>query len=915
MLLTVLYGEQKNQFKRSFLALENKTSYFAGRLDKETFNLNLGLYILMKQFSKSFFTFAMGFFAIAAQTLLFREFITSFESNDIAVGVFFSSWFLWIAVAAMIFGKFEKLAAKFANNIRLILLLYIPAFAVQMLLILQARELAGIPSYALFPIKHMIMIAMIVNFPVSMMTGIVFPATCRWLTEETEIPVSKVYLLEAIGSVSGGLAVTVLLFLEINSIMIFFLISFLVAIAVVLVYQNPIKRRKAMFPILILLVLMCGRFDRTYHHKIQQFKWAKLLPAETYRGSFATARSEYLYGEYNKQFWIVKNGSVCTAVPEQESAARIIATNLSQNPKATEILVIGSGFNICHELLKSSQIKRIYWFYPDYQFIEKVNSLLPAEKQIISPRLTIVKKDIRNFLEDKYSNLDLVIINLRNPESASLNRYFTEGFFTIIKNKLSSSGVLGVKVSSGENVIGTELAYIGATLKATLQKVFPKVVIKAGESTWFIASDNQKITVDPEILAGNFANFADAEKIFPPGGMYSLYEPGRSIDATRIYNSVELPEGYLINRDATPYVYLYELLLSLKQSGWEISETVKKILYAGLFPYLAMAVAFILIWFGYTRGKLSAGVVGENFLLTASSGFLAIGTVIVLMFLYQTRFGSLFLHVGLISSLFMLGLICGTSLTRYLTVKNKISVDRLMFCIIPIQILLFSAIAFAYPFNWNHSLFAFAFFIPGFCNGVFFPIAASRLEKLKIPSGSSGSLLENADHIGATIGALTTGIYFIPLLGFSHSMLLFGVILVMNIPITIIRLSKGDNMNMQALSRKRQTLFFILGAFILIIVFIFSVKLAGKSQDNKKENKNQTKQIEPLEQSKEKHIEELLGPPPKKKQEKSAVKKEIDDEFPPPGSDVKKVDLQKIKKLIKENKLSDHEAEFYKKRD
>ncbi len=35
---------------------------------------------------------------------------------------------------------------------------------------------------------------------------------------------------------------------------------------------------------------------------------------------------------------------------------------------------------------------------------------------------------------------------------------------------------------------------------------------------------------------------------------------------------------------------------------------------------------------------------------------MGIGTVVVLMYLYQTYFGSLYLHIGIISSVFMIGL-------------------------------------------------------------------------------------------------------------------------------------------------------------------------------------------------------------------------------------------------------------------
>ena len=60
--------------------------------------------------------FSYGLFSIAAQTLLFREFITAFEGNDISVGIFFSTWFLWVGAGAMFVRKAEHFADKLGQG-------------------------------------------------------------------------------------------------------------------------------------------------------------------------------------------------------------------------------------------------------------------------------------------------------------------------------------------------------------------------------------------------------------------------------------------------------------------------------------------------------------------------------------------------------------------------------------------------------------------------------------------------------------------------------------------------------------------------------------------------------------------------------------------------------------------------------
>lgn len=878
----------------------------------------------MNNFPKSFFVLAMGFFAITSQTLLFREFITSFESNDIAVALFFGSWFLWIAVSAWLFGQWKSVAVISARYIKILLLFYIPAFILQLILILQAREIAGIASYSLFPIKSMLLMAAVVNFPVSFMTGILFPAACRWLTENNEIPVSKVYLLEAVGSVSGGLAVTIMLYFEFNCIMIFLLSTLLISIAVYFVSKQesnksvPLNQgRNAMVttgisillfkpnclllvPALI-IIMIAGRMDKPIIHQIQEIKWTKLLPASTYKGSFATAQGEYLYGYYNEQWIIVRDGAVCTSLPDKETAAETIAINLCQQPEAENILVIGSGINLCDKLSESFQIKHISWFLPDPKFIEKVNAFIPEASQVNNKKVTFLKDDIRTFLRENKQPFDAVIINLPNPESSSLNRYFTVEFFELIRKNLSRNGVVGVQISGGENVIGAELAYIGASVKETLKNVFPKIVIKAGEITWFIASENEEITDNPQVLSKNFAKFAGAEKIFPPTGLYSLYLPERSADAWKIYNSVDLPRKLLENRDAEPRVYLYELLLACKQSGINAVRQFRNILFSGSAPFMISALVFMLIWIFYAKGMKDCAGVGENSLLILISGLLGIGTAIVLMFLYQTRYGSLFLYIGLISSLFMIGLSAGAFLARNLTVSGKISNDSLMFWTIPVQVAVFALIAYGGSYEWNHVAFGMAFLLPGFCNGIYFPIAAARLNKTERTSEKAGSMLENADHLGATVGALITGLCLIPILGTRQTLIFFAILMMINIPIALFRIHKNKGAHMTIEPKQpalRKIIFLIIGMVILGATFFLSAKVTAEIPPEKQISEKAKSQQE------KKSIEQTLGKPPAAEEEKT-------EEYVP--SEVKEVDLKKIKQMIKEKKLSDHEAEFYKK--
>ena len=175
------------------------------------------------KFARALLIFSYGLFTIAAQTLLFREFITTFEGNDISVGIFFGSWFLWVGLGALLVYKAKTIAEKLLKNIEFLFLGYLPAFILELILIIQARELAGVESYALLPIRTIVLLSIVVNAPVSIITGMLFPTACRWVKQDNKLAVSRVYITEAAGSFFGGLGVTVLLTLGVSLARVFFI--------------------------------------------------------------------------------------------------------------------------------------------------------------------------------------------------------------------------------------------------------------------------------------------------------------------------------------------------------------------------------------------------------------------------------------------------------------------------------------------------------------------------------------------------------------------------------------------------------------------------------------------------------------------------------------------------------------------
>jgi len=737
------------------------------------------------RFARSLLIFSFGLFTIAAQALLFREFITTFEGSDISVGVFFGSWFLWVGLGALLVYKAETFAEKLLKNIEFLFLCYLPAFILELTLITQARELAGIESYALLPVKAILLLSIVVNAPVSIITGMLFPTACRWVQRDRELAVSRVYIIEAAGSFLGGLGTTVLLGVGVSSARVFFILAFIVSFSFFCVRLTRLKNWVWAFVPLCICVCLIAGVDKKLSQQLQIIKWGKLLPKDALKGSFRTAQAEYLYGIYHGQWVAVREGGVCEALPDKSSTGRIAAIGLSQNPDSRRVLVIGSGLGLCYEFLHLKQIEKVTWAHSDSEYVRKVGNFIPLKFRIDDERLHLLSGDVRLSLANKKQYYDIVILNLPDATSSVLNRYYTLEFYRKVKEALRPGGVLAIRIAGGENIMGTELINLGASTKLTLEKVFSQLVLTPGEDTWLIASDSEKLTGDPGSLRDRFAAIKGGADVFPPEALLSVYLPDRAAAAMEGYSGADLPERLLINRDSAPLTHLYSLLLAAKQSGAPSTKFAKYLALTGPLAFVVPILVFIALRAVYILKTARQGNESsfDSTFLVFSAGWVGIGVVIVLMYLYQTYFGSLYLYIGVISSVFMVGLTIGAVLIRYL-LSNKIKIQPqvLLFVVILVHMLILAAIIFWPSEQWTHPAFAAAFFLCGLCTGSYFPLAAKQLADSAFETGQAGSKLETADHIGASAGGMLTSLALVPVLGTKVTLFVFALLILANVP-------------------------------------------------------------------------------------------------------------------------------------
>jgi spermidine synthase len=746
--------------------------------------------------------FSYGLFSIAAQALLFREFVGCLQGGDISVGVFFASWFLWVALGAVAVYRIRALADYLLTGIELLLLGYLPAFILQFILLIAARDIAGAQRYALLPVSTIVLLSLLVNAPVSVITGMFFPIACRCVREKGTLAIRWVYMLEAAGSFAGGLGTTLLLAFGATSARVFLALALIVSLSVFLSLLTYRHIRSAVAAALLVtasaLCLATGA-DRALTRYVQLAKWTKLLTNEGFAGAFQTPQAEYLYGAYGGQWVAIREGSVIEALPDETTAGRMAAISLCQNPGARNILVIGSGLGLCRQFLHLPQVERVFWTGTDSEYVRMVNRYVPSDLRISDERFQPFAGDIRPLLAARKQSFDIVIVNMPELTSSVLNRYYTAEFYRDVKLSLSPNGIVAVAAAGGENVIGTELATLGASVRMTLETAFSHLVLAPGDQTWFIASDSNNLSGNPGTLRDRLAAIDQAAAIFPPNALLSVYLPDRAEKALESYRNADLPQQLLINRDAKPLTHLYGLLLSARQSDAPITRFVHTLVVTGSFVLFVPILLFVILRIFYIlkTGERNKPSAFDGSFMVFSTGLAGIGVVIVLMYLYQTRFGSLYLHIGAISSLFMAGLAVGAAIIGYFLkaadneTLTPVRRENPLFIVVALNAVLLAAIAFWPVAQWTHVVFAGAFVLCGLFTGCYFPIAGRQLACAGFDPGLAGGKLETADHFGAAAGGLLTTLILVPIMGTTAVLFLFIALILANVPAAILRIRQS----------------------------------------------------------------------------------------------------------------------------
>jgi spermidine synthase len=725
--------------------------------------------------------FLFGFYSTISQVILVREFLVIFFGNELCLGTIFFSWLLWISLGAW---TFKKVYSKIINPIKIfIVCLSASVFTIpfEIFIIRNLRILLGISSYQLFPFHTMIISIFIVMCPLCFFIGFLFPLGVKIYREKNENALSRIYMFESLGSMFGGIIFTFVLVNLFNHFEILFLIGLFILVCILILVNLLVRQRicSKLFSYSLIILNLVFLFLLLSSKDINNYlivkRWSSFASGLNLIESRDSKYQNVSIGVREDQYSVFENGHISLSFPDPYSDAIFIHPIMVQHLNPKKVLIIGIPTLDLIQEAKMHNIDEIHFVELDSEVINLVKKFLniPEQKWI-----KIFYSDGRYFIKSTKEKYDIVVVNLSDPSTSLVNRYFTKEFFIEAKNILNEDGVFVTSLTSAVNYLGEDIGNYNVSIYHTLKQVFKSSLASPGDRTYFFASDSDVISLNSDILKERFLKRGIKSNYFNEDYFKTLFEKDK-VEWFR--NELEKYKFKFTNTDIRPVTYFFNLILWSRFTNSYLPSFLEKIF------SLEVILLFILGMFLWLLLKRPSKDVKISIAITivGLSGMLL---EIILLFLFQNLRGYLYSEIGFFVSLFMFGLFLGSFSSE--KVKN-ITVNIFIFpqVVLIVVILITSGLIYLLKSQiivFIYLIFVFLFVITGFIIGFLFPVA----NKIYIHSGvkpdEASSKLDSYDHLGASIGAILGGTFLIPILGVFFSCF---ILIILNI-FSVISLKK-----------------------------------------------------------------------------------------------------------------------------
>ncbi|WP_088007167.1 polyamine aminopropyltransferase [Indiicoccus explosivorum] len=297
-----------------------------------------------------------------------------------------------------------------------------------------------------------------VTLLVGTLTGVELPVLIRKANEigvSLQKSAAKVLFFDYAGGLIGGLLFLFLLrpyFGLVKTSFLVALVNVAVALWIVFHFRAELKRFRihASFGFLFTALLVLGALfgeEAAFHFEQKLYQDPIIHSEQTAYQQIVLTREQgdtRLYLDGQLQF---------SSSDEHRYHEILVHPAMAAATRHDRVLVLGGGDGLAvRELLKYEDIGRITLVDLDPAMTE-----LAQEHHLLTelnggalddPRVTIVNEDAFRFLEDAEGFYDVIIADLPDPNNESLNKLYTQEFYSLARNRLQPDGAMMVQATS-----------------------------------------------------------------------------------------------------------------------------------------------------------------------------------------------------------------------------------------------------------------------------------------------------------------------------------------------------------------------------------------------------------------------------------------------------------------------------------
>lgn len=664
--------------------------------------------------------FLSGFIATVIQVIFLREVTTIFQGNELMIAWTLGIWMTLTGTGAYV-GKNLSDDKHFYNRVSriLVLLALLPPICVISLILIKGL---------LFPVGILIhplwflMIIFLVFTPVGVLSGWLFSVFIAIYRKQVNGFIS-VYSYETFGSMLGGGAVAFIFIFWITS-----LESLLILSAGILLFMSFYNQKKSYLVgtsliLFVLLALLIFPFENRLKTLI--FNHQNVLKSiDTKHGNITITENA---GQSN----VFENGSLSYTSDNTILNEEAVHYAMLQRSKPEHILIAGGDITgMLKELKKYKSVKQIDFIEPNPKMTDIVSAFFPLK---VDNQLRIIPIDPRKYIKETTKEYDIAIMNLPDPTSLQINRLYTIEFMEILKKRISANGIVQYSISPAGNYLSVEKKDMEASVYNNLRKYFNYVEIIPGEKDYFLASDSS-LSASIGVLSKGW------EEINTYVNPYYMDDGQINQRSKFIKNAIESNPS--INSDTHPYVVFANTLhyISMFRGAGILL----------IFILIIMLLLPLLFVTSAGRGMYIAGI-------TASS------VEIILLFIFQSVFGTIYSSIGLLIAVFMAGLTIGALIIKRISdIRSLLSITCLLLTICVATIpLLYKIMTIASSISTILFILFYIFIIASLIGSLFYLYSASKQHD----SANLSSIVYAADLIGSAFGVIIATVFLIPVLG------------------------------------------------------------------------------------------------------------------------------------------------------